>query len=159
MRSLRAEVAISRSRNGSLRARISWGRIEIPLAVGVVGGMTRLHPMARIALKMLHATRAGELARICAAVGLVQNLGALRALASVGIVNGHMKLHAANLAIAAGADIHEIAPVRERITQMLKSEKRVGMSQARAALEAVRLSIANAPSSKVPAEALEGVRQ
>ena len=58
---------------------------------------------------MLGVTRAEELARICAAVGLVQNLGALKALATVGIVKGHMQLHAANLAIAAGADLHEIA--------------------------------------------------
>jgi hydroxymethylglutaryl-CoA reductase len=68
------------------------GTIELPLSVGTVGGVTRLHPTARVALKMLGVSHADELARICAAVGLVQNLGALKALATVGIVKGHMQL-------------------------------------------------------------------
>ena len=114
------------------------GRIEIPMAVGTVGGVTRLHPTARVALKMLGATRAEDLARICAAVGLIQNLGALKALATVGIVKGHMQLHAANLAIAAGAEVHEIPQVRERLAEMLKVEKHINLSQAKEILANLR---------------------
>ncbi|MGZ3708669.1 MAG: hydroxymethylglutaryl-CoA reductase, degradative, partial [Bdellovibrionota bacterium] len=107
-------------------------------AVGTVGGVTRLHPTARVALKMLKVNRAEELARICAAVGLVQNLGALRALATVGIVKGHMQLHAANLAIAAGAEVHEIAHVRDRLAEVLQVEKHINLSRAKEILEAIR---------------------
>src|SRR4029077_7619002 len=78
------------------------GRIEIPMAVGTAGGVTRRHPSARVGIQTLGTTKSGEVARICAAVGLAQNLGALKALATVGIVKGHMQLHAANLAIAGG---------------------------------------------------------
>jgi hydroxymethylglutaryl-CoA reductase len=114
------------------------GRIELPLAVGTVGGVTRVHPTARVALKILGISHADELARICAAVGLVQNLGALKALSTVGIVKGHMQLHAANLAIAAGADIHEIARVRESLAEVLRVEKTINLSRAREILEALR---------------------
>ncbi|CAK9250189.1 unnamed protein product [Sphagnum jensenii] len=89
------------------------GRIELPMAVGIVGGVTQVHPTARVALKMMKIERSEDLARICAAAGLIQNLGALKALATVGIVKGHMQLHAANLAIAAGAEIHEVARLEE----------------------------------------------
>jgi hydroxymethylglutaryl-CoA reductase len=116
------------------------GRIEVPLAVGIVGGVTKLHPTARVALKMLGISRAEDLARICAAVGLVQNLGALKALATVGIVKGHMQLHAANLAIAAGAEIHEIARVREKLTEALRIEKNINLSRAKEILEAFRVA-------------------
>jgi hydroxymethylglutaryl-CoA reductase len=115
------------------------GRIEIPLAVGTVGGVTRVHPTAAVALKMMGVKHAMDLARICAAVGLVQNLGALKALATVGIVKGHMRLHAANLAIAAGADVHEIGLVRERLAQVLKVEKNINLSRAREILEEIRV--------------------
>jgi hydroxymethylglutaryl-CoA reductase len=83
-------------------------------------------------------THAEELSRIAAAVGLVQNLGALKALATVGIVKGHMQLHAANLAIAAGAEIHEVAPVRDRLAEVLKVEKTINLTRARQVLEAIR---------------------
>jgi hydroxymethylglutaryl-CoA reductase len=116
------------------------GRIEVPLAVGTAGGVTRIHPTAKVALKILGVQKAEELARICAAVGLVQNLGALKALATVGIVKGHMQLHAANLAIAAGADIHEIAQVRDKLAEVLKVEKNINLSRAREILEAIRVS-------------------
>lgn len=116
------------------------GRFEAPLAVGTVGGVTRVHPTARVALKMLQVSRAEDLARICAAVGLVQNLGALKALATVGIVKGHMQLHAANLAIAAGADIHEIAQVREKLTEVLRVKKHINLTHAKEILEAIRVA-------------------
>jgi len=79
------------------------GTLEMPLAVGVVGGATRVHPTARVALKILGVRTARELAEIIAAVGLAQNLAALRALATEGIQRGHMRLHARQVAIAAGA--------------------------------------------------------
>ncbi len=82
------------------------GTIELPLAVGLVGGVARIHPIAQISFKILNLSIPGgalELAEIMAAVGLAQNFGALRALATVGIQTGHMKLHARNLAASLGA--------------------------------------------------------
>ncbi|MFL5814397.1 MAG: hydroxymethylglutaryl-CoA reductase, degradative [Bdellovibrionia bacterium] len=146
-RAVEAGVHAYASRSGKYQPVTEWsmdgadliGRIEIPLAVGTVGGVTKLHPTARVALKMLKISKAEDLARICAAVGLVQNLGALKALATVGIVKGHMQLHAANLAIAAGAEIHEIARVRDRLTQILKTDKNITLSRAREVLESIRV--------------------
>jgi hydroxymethylglutaryl-CoA reductase len=114
------------------------GRFEAPICVGVVGGVTRLHPTAKIALKILGVTRAEELSRICAAVGLVQNLGALKALSTVGIVQGHMKLHTANLALAAGAEIHEIDEVRKRLSDVLNKERKIHLSDAQNILNDIR---------------------
>ena len=79
------------------------GALELPLAVGIVGGASRVHPTAKIALKILGVKTAQELAEVIAAVGLAQNLAALRALATEGIQRGHMQLHARQVAIAAGA--------------------------------------------------------
>ena len=84
------------------------GTIEMPMAVGLVGGATKTHPLARLALKMLDVRSAQELAEIAVAVGLAQNLGALRALATEGIQRGHMTLHARNIALVAGAAGAEI---------------------------------------------------
>ena len=131
-RAVEAGIHAYASRSGRYEPITDWhladdglhGRIEVPLAVGIVGGVTGVHPTARVALKILGVQRSEELARICAAVGLVQNLGALKALATVGIVQGHMQLHAANLAIAAGAESHEIAGVRDRLAVALKARRR-----------------------------------
>jgi hydroxymethylglutaryl-CoA reductase len=79
------------------------GALEMPLAVGIIGGATRAHPAARAALRVLGVQSARELAEVAASVGLAQNLAALRALATDGIQRGHMKLHARSMAIAAGA--------------------------------------------------------
>ena len=79
------------------------GTLELPMALGLVGGATRTHPAARAALNLLGVTAAQDLAQVVAAVGLAQNMAALRALATEGIQRGHMALHARNLAIAAGA--------------------------------------------------------
>ncbi|HJQ83707.1 MAG TPA: hydroxymethylglutaryl-CoA reductase, degradative [Candidatus Binatia bacterium] len=88
------------------------GRIELPLALGTVGGSIRLHPVVRIALKLLRVTGARELAMVFAAVGLAQNFAALRALGSVGIQQGHMALHARCVATAAGAPRRKVRRVR-----------------------------------------------
>ncbi len=88
------------------------GSLEIPLAVGIVGGATKVHPAARAALKILGAANASSLAEVIVSVGLAQNLAALRALATEGIQRGHMSLHARQVAIAAGAQgdtIHRLA--------------------------------------------------
>ena len=92
------------------------GTLEIPLAVGIVGGATRVHPVAQVALKILGVQTARELAEIIAAVGLAQNLAAIRALATEGIQRGHMRLHARQVAIAAGAEAHEVAQVVAQMT-------------------------------------------
>lgn len=151
-RAVEAGVHAYAARSGKYQPVTDWkmegsdlvGRIEVPLAVGTCGGVTQLHPTAKVALKMLKITKAEDLARICAAVGLVQNLGALKALATVGIVKGHMQLHAANLAIAAGAEIHEIAQVRDQLTQVLKAEKSINLSRAKEVLEAIRVAAQSA---------------
>ena len=87
------------------------GSIELPLAVGLIGGATRLHPTARACLKILGVGSAEALARVIAAVGLAQNFSALKALATTGIQKGHMSLHAQNIAMMAGAQGEEIARV------------------------------------------------
>ncbi len=79
------------------------GSIELPMPVGLVGGATKTHPLARVALKLLGVGSAAELGEVIAAVGLAQNMGALRALATEGIQRGHMALHARNIALVAGA--------------------------------------------------------
>lgn len=110
------------SRHGRYSSLTSWevtpeghlaGVIELPMAVGLIGGATKLHPMARAALKILNVASAGELARIIAAVGLAQNFSAMKALATTGIQKGHMSLHSHNIAMMAGA-------VGEEVDQLAK---------------------------------------
>ncbi|MEM1779779.1 MAG: 3-hydroxy-3-methylglutaryl-CoA reductase, partial [Desulfurococcaceae archaeon] len=91
------------------------GMLELPIQVGIVGGATRVHPVAKIALKILGVKSAKELAEVMAAVGLAQNLAALRALVTEGIQKGHMRLHAKNLAIMAGATGDLIDRIAERM--------------------------------------------
>ena len=93
------------------------GTIEMPMAMGLVGGATRTHPLARLALRILDVKSAQELGEIAVAVGLAQNLGALRALATEGIQRGHMALHARNIALAAGATGEEIDRVARRMAE------------------------------------------
>ena len=100
------------------------GSIELPMAVGLVGGAVRVHPAAQANVALLGVESADELAKVMAASGLAQNLGALRALATVGIQAGHMKLHVRNMAVTAGAEGEEVDMVAtilrergERITQ------------------------------------------
>jgi hydroxymethylglutaryl-CoA reductase len=94
------------SRSGTYRPMTTWrktlngelhGSIELPMAVGTVGGVTKLHPTAQAALKLLGEPNAQELSEIICAVGLAQNLSALRALATEGIQHGHMGLHKKNI--------------------------------------------------------------
>ncbi len=116
----------SRDRDGAL-----VGTLELPLAVGTVGGATRVHPGAQVALKIVGAKTARELAEVMAAVGLAQNLGALRALATEGIQRGHMALHARQVAIAAGASGDQVAAVAARLV----TEGKVRLDRAQAILK------------------------
>ena len=102
------------------------GTLELPLAVGTIGGATRVHPGARAALKVLGVQSARELAEVMAAVGLAQNLGALRALATEGIQRGHMTLHARQVAIAAGASGDQVPVVAARLV----AERKVRLDRA-----------------------------
>jgi len=103
------------------------GAIQLPMAVGIVGGATRVHPIAKIALKILGVKTASEFGEVLAAVGLAQNLGALRALASEGIQRGHMSLHARNMAIAAGATGELVDLIVERMV----SERKIRLDRAK----------------------------
>ena len=110
------------------------GSLEMPLAVGIVGGATRTNPLARICLKILGVKGARELAEVIGAVGLVQNLAALRALAAEGIQAGHMKLAARSIAINAGAVGEEVEIVAERMIE----EGKVNFNRAKEILEELR---------------------
>jgi len=101
-----------KNKNGDLE-----GSIELPMAVGLIGGAVKTHPIARIAMKILGVKSANEFAEVLAAVGLAQNLGALRALANEGIQRGHMSLHARNIAITAGAKDELVDLVAERMVK------------------------------------------
>ena len=110
------------------------GTIEMPMSVGLVGGATKTHPLARLALKILSVKSAQELGEIAVAVGLAQNMGALRALATEGIQRGHMALHARNIAVVAGASGNEI----DIVAKQMASEKDVRTDRAVALLAELR---------------------
>jgi hydroxymethylglutaryl-CoA reductase len=103
------------------------GSIEVPMAVGIVGGATKTHPVARIALKIMDVKNASDLAQITACVGLAQNFAALRALATEGIQKGHMGLHARNVATNAGAT----GELVDRIAERMVKEGKVRADRAR----------------------------
>jgi len=107
------------------------GSIELPLAAGIIGGATKVHPVAKVALKILGVKTARELSEIMAAVGLAQNLAALRALAHEGIQRGHMSLHARNIAIMAGAEGDLIDLIAERMVE----ERKIRVDRAKELLE------------------------
>jgi hydroxymethylglutaryl-CoA reductase len=110
------------------------GSIELPMAVGLIGGATKVHPTARVAIKILGVKTANELGEVIAAAGLAQNLGALRALAHEGIQRGHMSLHARNVAITAGAS----GPLIDMIVEQMVTEGKIRMDRARELLEEYR---------------------
>ncbi len=110
------------------------GSIEIPMAVGTIGGATKTHPIARIVLKILGIKTASELAEIIAAVGLAQNLAALRALATEGIQRGHMELHARNIAIMAGAT----GDLVDKVAEILVKERKIRVDRAEEVLKELK---------------------
>lgn len=107
------------------------GEIEFPLAIGIVGGATKTHPFARIALKVMKVEKVEELQEIIAAVGLAQNFAALNALSNEGIQKGHMGLHAKNIAVMAGAKGEEI----EKIAEKMSEEGKVSVDYAKELLK------------------------
>lgn len=118
-----------KNKNGDL-----VGEIDIPLAIGIVGGITKVHPLVQTNLKILKVKSASDLSRIIASVGLAQNFAALRALATSGIQEGHMKLHSKNIAIQAGAKDREIELVSNKMIQ----EKNVSQTNAEKILNEIR---------------------
>lgn len=123
-RAIEAGAHAYAARNGQYTSMTRWwqdddgnlrGSIELPLAVGIVGGATRVHPTAQLALKILGIETAQELAEVMVAVGLAQNLAAIRALATEGIQHGHMRMHARQLALAAGATTDNVPQVVQRM--------------------------------------------
>jgi hydroxymethylglutaryl-CoA reductase len=145
-RAVEAGVHAFATQSGQYRSITRWKRegnvlvgiFEAPIILGIVGGVTTLHPTAKMCLRMLGVKSAEELSRICAAVGLVQNLGALRALTTVGIIEGHMKLHIKNLTLGAGANEREMPYVVKRLEEILTLHKRISLSQAVEVLKELR---------------------
>jgi hydroxymethylglutaryl-CoA reductase len=126
-RALEAGAHAYAAKTGRYRSLSKWsknedgdlvGELEMPMAVGLVGGATRSHPMAQIAVKILGCTKAQDLGEAMTAVGLAQNLGALRALTQEGIQHGHMRLHARNLVVMAGATPEQM---EEAVKQLIDS--------------------------------------
>ncbi|HDJ89306.1 MAG TPA: hydroxymethylglutaryl-CoA reductase, degradative [Thermoprotei archaeon] len=107
------------------------GTLEMPMAVGIVGGATKVHPIARISLKILGIKSATELAEIMGAVGLAQNFAALKALATEGIQRGHMKLHARNIAIMAGAK----GDLVDKVAEIMIRERKIRFDRAKELVE------------------------
>ncbi|MNX88953.1 3-hydroxy-3-methylglutaryl-coenzyme A reductase [compost metagenome] len=115
------------------------GKIELPMPVGIVGGSIQMHPMAQVALKFLRVRTARELAEVTVAVGLAQNMAALRALATVGIQKGHMALHARSVAVTAGArgELVEViaqAMVEAKDIKVAKAAELLALYEAKGAL-------------------------
>jgi hydroxymethylglutaryl-CoA reductase len=134
-RAIEAGAHAYAARTGRYTSLSTWGKdaagnltgsLEMPMAVGTVGGATKVHPTARAALKLMGVQSAAELAEIITAVGLAQNLAALRALSTEGIQRGHMSLHARQVAVAAGAQGEQI----ERLAKQLVAEKTVRIDRA-----------------------------
>lgn len=139
-RAIEAGAHAYAARDGRYRPLTVWdkdpdgnlvGTLEMPMAVGIIGGAIRTHPVARIALKILGVKSAKELAEVMGAVGLAQNFAALRALATEGIQRGHMRLHARNLAIMAGATGELI----DRVVEIMVSEGRINFAYAKELVE------------------------
>uniref|UniRef100_A0A7C4Q668 3-hydroxy-3-methylglutaryl coenzyme A reductase n=1 Tax=Bellilinea caldifistulae TaxID=360411 RepID=A0A7C4Q668_9CHLR len=136
-RAIEAGAHAYAARSGRYTSLSTWGRdeqgnllgtLEMPMAVGIVGGATRVHPAAQAAIRLMGVKTAGELAEIIISVGLAQNLAALRALATEGIQRGHMTLHARQVAIAAGATgelVNRVAEqmVREKVVRIDRAEQ------------------------------------
>ena len=142
-RAIEAGAHAYAARNGQYTTLSTWeknengdllGSIELPMAVGLIGGAVRTHPIAKICLKILGVKTANEFAEVLAAVGLAQNLGALRALAHEGIQRGHMSLHARNIAVAAGATGELIDLVAEKMVE----ERKIRMDKAKELIEQFR---------------------
>jgi hydroxymethylglutaryl-CoA reductase len=135
-RAIEAAANAYAAQTGKYRSLSKWskddegnlvGILEIPLSVGIVGGIANVHPVAKVCAKILGASSAQELACVMTATGLAQNYSAIRALATEGIQKGHMRLHARNLAAAAGATPDQI----DEIVQKMIEEKKISLDRAK----------------------------
>jgi len=142
-RAIEAGAHAYAARDGRYTSLSTWGRdaegnltgeLEMPMAVGIIGGATKVHPTAKAALKLMGVQTAAELAGIIVSVGLAQNLAALRALATEGIQRGHMSLHARQVAIAAGAVGDQI----EKVAAQMAAEKIVRIDKAEQILKSLK---------------------
>jgi hydroxymethylglutaryl-CoA reductase len=145
-RALEAAAHAYASRNGHYRSLSIFSKnynldlfckIEIPIVVGTVGGITSVYPMAKLGLKILQVNSASELAMVIASVGLAQNIAALRALSDEGIQQGHMKLHARNIAVAAGATGSKV----DIVAKIMIEESKISLENAKQILERARFDI------------------
>jgi hydroxymethylglutaryl-CoA reductase len=139
-RAIEAGAHAYAARSGHYASLTSWekdangdlvGTLEMPMAVGIVGGATASNPIAKLAVKILGIKSARELAEVIVSVGLAQNLAALRALAAEGIQRGHMSLHARNVAISVGAK----GDLIDKISAQMVAEKKVRVDRAKELLE------------------------
>lgn len=145
-RAVEAGIHAYAAHSGQYRAVTRWrysegcltGQLTAPIIVGTVGGVTALHPTAKLCLRMMGIESANHLSRIIAAVGLVQNLGALKALCTEGIIQGHMKLHIDNLLLVAGANEDEMPALKARLENWLSTNKRVSLNNAHELLAEIR---------------------
>ncbi|MGQ0376906.1 MAG: hydroxymethylglutaryl-CoA reductase, degradative [Nitrososphaerota archaeon] len=135
-RAIEAAAHAYAARSGKYTSLTKWkkdkdgnlvGKIELPLSVGIIGGIINVHPLAKICTKILGVKSAQELASVMATAGLAQNFSALRALASEGIQSGHMKLHARNIAAAAGAKPEQI----DKIVKKMVGESNISLNRAK----------------------------
>ena len=141
-RAIEAAANAYAAKSGKYRSLSKWskdndgnlvGTLEIPLSVGIVGGIANVHPVAQVCMKILGVLSAQELACIITATGLAQNYSALRALSTDGIQKGHMRLHARNLAAAAGATPEQI----DEIVQKMIEEKKISLDRAKELLDQI----------------------
>ena len=141
-RAIEAAANAYAAKSGKYRSLSKWskddegnlvGILEIPLSVGIVGGIANVHPVAKVCAKIIGATSAKELACVMTATGLAQNYSAIRALSTDGIQKGHMRLHARNLAAAAGATSEQI----DIIVQKMIEEKKISLDRAKELLDQI----------------------
>lgn len=145
-RAVEAGVHAYAARSGKYESITQWrykngeliGVLKAPIIVGTVGGVTSLHPTAKMCLRMMDISSANELSEVIAAVGLVQNLGALRALCTEGIIQGHMKLHIDNLLLVTDANEEEMPELKLRLQEWLDVYKRVSVNNAYELLNEIR---------------------
>ena len=141
-RAIEAAVNAYAAKSGTYRSLSKWskdddgnliGSLEIPLSVGIVGGIANIHSVSKVCAKILDVSSAQELACVMTATGLAQNYSAIRALSTEGIQKGHMRLHARNLAAAAGAATHQI----DEIVQKMIEQKKISLDNAKELLEQI----------------------
>jgi hydroxymethylglutaryl-CoA reductase len=141
-RAIEAAANAYAAKSGRYRSLSTWskdddgnlvGTLEIPLSVGIIGGIVNVHPVAKTCIKILKVTTAQELACVMVATGLAQNYSAIRALSTEGIQKGHMRLHARNLAAAAGATPEQI----DTIVNSMIEGKKISLDRAKELLKKI----------------------